>query len=67
MPDKRRGPKSAYSKPGETAIPVKVTLLIPMSARTSGDVDTLKEDALELVRKGRLKLDGINIRHRFEK
>jgi hypothetical protein len=46
---------------------VKVTLLIPMSASTSGDVDTLKEDALELVRNGRLKLDGILIRHRLEK
>lgn len=52
---------------GETAVPVKVTLLIPMSAATAGDVDSLKEDAIQLVKSGRLTLDGIRIRHRLDR
>ncbi len=52
--------------PGQTLVPVKVTLLIPMSAATPGDVDTLKEDACELVRMGSLKLSGVPISHRMK-
>jgi len=38
-----------------------------MSAATAGDVDSLKEDAIQLVKSGRLTLDGIRIRHRLDR
>ena len=48
-------------------VPVPVTLLIPMPATLAVDQDHLKEDAVELVKRGKLKLDGIKIKHRLKR
>lgn len=48
-------------------VPVNVVLLIPVPNSVPGDQDNMKEDAVELVRRGRLLLDGVSINHRLAK
>lgn len=48
-------------------VPVNVVLLVPVPNSIPADQDNMKEDAVELVRGGKLMLDGVSIKHRLAK
>jgi hypothetical protein len=60
-------PLKSSDSPKWIEVPVSVVLLVPVPNSLPGDQDNMKEDAVELVRQGRLSLDGVWINHRLAK